>query len=352
MENGSVAPNYQSSSVYKDVPLQFNANARDFFGIWFPNLLLSIVTLGFYSPWAKVRNNQYLYGNTTLCGHAFEYTANPVKILIGRIIVVALFMVYSLIQVVGYGIAAVILFLMFALFVPFAVRQAIAFRLRYTRWRGLSFKFGASLGSFYAFFILHAILNALTLYLIFPYTHNKFKQLVINNTYYGDHKFEYQADTSNFYVAYLKSIGISIAPLIVFLLLMFSMPSIEHLVLLAFFIIPILYFGLIALSMFIKGSLEAWIGQIVYNNTSVKNSTMINEWNWKELGWIYLSNFFVVLVTIGLMYPWAKVRLLKYKLENIGFESVDTSGFEGKTYAETNALGEETADFFDFDIGF
>ncbi|MEO1140896.1 MAG: DUF898 family protein, partial [Pseudomonadota bacterium] len=63
----------------------FKGTASEYFGIWIVNLLLSIVTLGIYTAWAKVRRLRYFYGNTWLDGHNFEYHAKPIQILIGRI---------------------------------------------------------------------------------------------------------------------------------------------------------------------------------------------------------------------------------------------------------------------------
>ena len=51
----------------------FTGTAREYFGIWIVNVLLTIVTLGIYSAWAKVRRQRYFYGNTRLDGVPFEY---------------------------------------------------------------------------------------------------------------------------------------------------------------------------------------------------------------------------------------------------------------------------------------
>lgn len=39
-------------------PLTFTGTGAEYFGIWIVNLLLTIVTLGIYSSWAKVRRLQ------------------------------------------------------------------------------------------------------------------------------------------------------------------------------------------------------------------------------------------------------------------------------------------------------
>ena len=66
--------------------VNFHGTGKEFFSIWIVNLLLTIVTLGIYSAWAKVRTNRYLYGNLEIDGHRFAYLAEPLQILKGRII--------------------------------------------------------------------------------------------------------------------------------------------------------------------------------------------------------------------------------------------------------------------------
>ena len=62
-------------------PFKFTGKAGEFFAIWIVNVALTILTLGIYSAWAKVRTHQYFYGNTYLADASFRYTANPVQIL-------------------------------------------------------------------------------------------------------------------------------------------------------------------------------------------------------------------------------------------------------------------------------
>ena len=70
-------------------PLRFTGNGAEYFGIWIVNLLLTIVTIGIYSAWAKVRRLQYFYRHTELAGSSFDFHGSPIKILIGRVIALA-----------------------------------------------------------------------------------------------------------------------------------------------------------------------------------------------------------------------------------------------------------------------
>ena len=76
------------------LPFEFRGNGSEYFRIWIVNLLLTIVTLGIYSAWAKVRRLRYFYGNTFVDGQSFEYHGQPLAILKGRLIVFGGYVVF------------------------------------------------------------------------------------------------------------------------------------------------------------------------------------------------------------------------------------------------------------------
>jgi uncharacterized membrane protein YjgN (DUF898 family) len=79
----------------RDLPVAFHGNAQEYFGIWIVNILVSIVTLGVWSAWAKVRTKRYFYGNTEIDTHAFEYHATGYQIFKGRVIAVLVFVLLA-----------------------------------------------------------------------------------------------------------------------------------------------------------------------------------------------------------------------------------------------------------------
>src|SRR5438105_15668074 len=106
------------------VPLRFTGRAGEYFRIWIVNICLSIVTLGIYSAWAKVRRKRYFYGNTLLGDSAFEYLADPKAILKGRVLVLVIWAGLSMVQ--NYGVPGVI-GLASRIFVPELVISAARF---------------------------------------------------------------------------------------------------------------------------------------------------------------------------------------------------------------------------------
>jgi uncharacterized membrane protein YjgN (DUF898 family) len=127
---------------------KFSGEAAEFFGIWFVNNLLMVLTLGIYSPWAKVRTLQYFYGNTHLANGSFQFTANPLIILRSRIIAVLLFVLYMVSDMaseeVGSTLGTIVFITMvvaYFIFAPVLTVYIMSFRLRYSAWRGMAFKF-------------------------------------------------------------------------------------------------------------------------------------------------------------------------------------------------------------------
>lgn len=76
-------------------PVEFKGKGGEFFGIWIVNVLLTIITFGIYSAWAKVRTKRYFYGNTYVDNDNFEYHAEPMQILKGRLVAVAVLVIWA-----------------------------------------------------------------------------------------------------------------------------------------------------------------------------------------------------------------------------------------------------------------
>lgn len=147
-------------------PFKFHGRDSEYFGIWIVNVLLNIVTLGLYSPWAHVRNKQYFYGNTELAGERFEYLATGKQIFLGRMLAGGLFTVYMLVQnslpEVSLGIGLIIFLLM-----PWIVRRSLSFNARMTRYRGVRFEFLGTVKGAYIQLFFKPILGYLAVLTIF-----------------------------------------------------------------------------------------------------------------------------------------------------------------------------------------
>ena len=82
--------------------LTFSGSGAEYFRLWIANLLLTVVTLGIYSAWAKVRRMQYFARNTQLAGASFDFRGSAWVVLRGRLLALVLLLGYR----VTFGMAA------------------------------------------------------------------------------------------------------------------------------------------------------------------------------------------------------------------------------------------------------
>ena len=125
-------------------PFEFRGDSAEYFRIWIVNLALSLLTLGIFSAWAKVRRERYFYGNTWVAGAPFEYLASPINVLKGRLIAFALLVAYvGASQVSPYMQLAVVALVLIA--TPWIVVSTLRFRARYSAWSSVGFRFTGTL---------------------------------------------------------------------------------------------------------------------------------------------------------------------------------------------------------------
>lgn len=125
-------------------PTQFTGSGREYFRVWIVNVLLSIVTLGLYTPWARRRTAHYFYSHTQVAGSPLEFVAEQRRMVFGFLAFAGLYLSYQLAVETGQQLAASLLMFGFALLAPFLWASAMRFRLGATRWRGIRLAFTAT----------------------------------------------------------------------------------------------------------------------------------------------------------------------------------------------------------------
>ena len=75
--------------------IRFTGSGSEYFRIWSVNLLLILVTLGLYLPFAKARRIRYFYANTLVDGQALSFHGDPWKMFRGFVLLVVLMGAYS-----------------------------------------------------------------------------------------------------------------------------------------------------------------------------------------------------------------------------------------------------------------
>ena len=77
-------------------PTEFSGSGGEYFRVWIVNVLLTIVTLGLYTPLARRRTAQYFYGHTMVAGSPLEFTAQTKRMLVGFLMFVGLYIAFKI----------------------------------------------------------------------------------------------------------------------------------------------------------------------------------------------------------------------------------------------------------------
>ncbi len=332
----------------------FHATGGEYFRIWIVNLLLTIVTLGIYSAWAKVRRNQYFYSSTELAGSSFEYHGNPVAILKGRIVALLVFAAYSAAGKFS-PLAGVVMGLAMAALIPWFMWKSLQFRLHNTSYRGLRFHFDGELADAYTAYLGRPMLNFITLGLALPFVHQRMKAYQHNESRYGNARFAFDASVGSFYKLYAAGAAVMLAGLGLVGWLVFSAASLPDgaqgaagaraaetglMVLLAYAWIFLVY------PLFMN-----MLQNLIWNHTSLEQHRFRCDMKWGRLIFITFTNYLAIVCTLGLFIPFAKVRAMRYWLESIVLQpegSLDQ--FVAASTPPVGATGEGLVDVMDFDL--
>jgi len=341
---------------------EFTGRGSEYFRIWIVNLVLTIVTLGIYSAWAKVRRLQYFYRNTSLLGASFDYHANPIAILKGRLIGVGL--------LIGYQVAsntspliAVIAFAALLVVLPWLLQRSLVFKLVNSSYRGLRFRFMGSVGDAYRVFLLWPLLGYVTLGLLFPIAHQRIKAYQHGNSLFASSAFGFSAKVNDFYRIYLKLFGLMLVPLTVMGIVLGSLNfasfsaeggrdpgELGRTMMQVFFALMVFY---LVIFLLIAPWFSARMQNLVWNHTALGSHTFESHVRARDLLAIYLTNFVAIVLTLGLFKPFADIRLARYRLFHMGLRTQgDIEALLAAEQQSVGALGQETADVFDVDISF
>lgn len=334
---------------------EFSGRAGEYFGIWFVNLLLSIITLGIYSAWAKVRTERYFYANTRLAGSTFEYLASPLAILKGRLIAYAIVIALSLSAQFALGLYAFLAFLV-AMLMPWVIVMSLRFRARNSGWRGLTFRFDQTGASAYGPFMGWPILSALSLSLLYPVMKRRQHAFVVDGHWFGRKRFNFDATLGAYYAPYGVAIGLGLFLLIgmgfgVGGVVMATGGQSSSVPLAVYAVMVAFYLGFFAL----MAMLQVRYTNLFWNSTRLGTHRFESTLRVRDMIWLYASNLVAIVCTLGLAVPWAMIRLARYRADHF---TVVASGsiedFIADADSQYGAGGAELIDALDVgaDFGF
>ncbi|HTV67144.1 MAG TPA: YjgN family protein [Rhizobiaceae bacterium] len=366
----------------KREPFTFTGTTREYFGIWIVNVLLTILTLGIYSAWAKVRRQRYFYGNTWLAGANFEYHARPVQILIGRLIVVTLLVAY---QATAYFAPLVsgIIGVAFIFLLPFFVSRGMRFNARVTSYRNVRFDFTGKYGGAFLAYLLGGALVYGTGGILAPLASQWMWNYSLGNLKYGNRPIKCDPRLEKLYGIWWLPAGILVLGWIVIVAVLIGLavtfsdrlgellaivgeslqesrtegsegdvntPSpMTVLIIVYSILIPFFILYAIAALIYRAGTRNVALNETIIDGRHIMSS----EIHRGRFAWISISNLVATIATLGLLRPWAAIRMAKYMASVTALDA--TSSLEeyfGSIQDSGAAVGAEYLDVEGFDLGF
>ena len=340
------------------IPLKFSGNAREYFGIWIVNFLLSIVTFGVYSAWAKVRNRKYFLGNTTIDGRPFDYHARGVQILIGRAIVVGGFVIlwgsFLISPIVDFGVIV-----LYIAVLPWMINRAQRFNAAMTSWSNVRLRFEGNYWPAFRVFLLYPLLLIFSLFLTFPFLSRALARYRIGRHRLGEHRFAFDTEIEPFYAAFYFT---SIWPILGFALVLTSEEAqgiifafqtgglIDGSTTLALIAVAAVWF----VTVFPLGTIyAAFTRNAIYAGTSLEGGHRFESTiSPTRLVWIEISNAVAIVVSLGMLLPWARIRVARYLCAHTWVKPAGSlDAFVGEAERRQSAIGDAYIDIDGIDVG-
>ena len=360
-------------------PFAFTGSGREYFGIWIVNIVLSILTIGIYSAWAKVRRLQYFHRHTQVAGSSFDYHARPIDILKGRLIAVGAYAVFVALSKFSPGLSIAVALLLL-LVIPFFAYKSLRFRLHNSSWRQVRFKFNGKVPGAYGAFLGWLIAAMITLYLLAPIAHHQVNAYTLNNSALGMTAARFRASVGAFYKVYLKTFCLFMLYLLVAGGLAWAMIANSSFSVKAMFkdlaaesveaqkkssanstnvdekdddekdeasgkglavdgkaapekstansgknvakalllsqLLPLMMLGFYLFAFLLIGPyFSARINNVIWNGTALGPMRFESNLSARRLSFISITNFLAIIFTLGFFKPFAAIRVAKYRTE-------------------------------------
>ena len=332
---------------------EFSGTTTEYFRIWVVNLLFTLLTLGIFSAWAKVRKKRYFYGNTRVAGDSFDYTGSPKAILKGRLIAAAIVVLYLVTGELLPGANAAF-WVVGLIALPWLVARALAFNARNSAWRGIRFDFTATGGQAARQMLPRLLLVGASFGIALPWYAARLRAFVLGHHAYGASACECEIPARGFYGAYLRAFG---------LVSLFGMVVAG--------LVPVWYKtgfkapdSLTWVSVAVPLALGYCIYAIAYAMVQARTTNL--AWTAVRLpgmrfsctlesaamARLYLVNLVAIIATVGLAIPWATIRTWRYRVSRFAAIADPAHVFHANAALPAiGAVGQELGDLFNLDLG-
>jgi len=314
-----------------DTRFRYHGTGGSLFVLTLINGLLTVVTLGIYSFWAKNKVRVFHYENTEVAGERFTYHGTGGELLIGALKAFGIIFVLSaaaailtplLVGVAGtqsliaQAVIFVVVYLGIGVLFILAINGTRRYRFSRSSWRTFRFSYHGKLDEFAVMMLRGLVLTVLTLGFYAPSFANQRRAFLTNNARFGSERFRYDGESKPLFVEYCKYVLLTI-------------PTI----------------GL------------CWIWYAAFKHRHFWNHTWFNDVRFQstvtggDLFTLHFTNALLTIFTLGFGAPWAIVRMKAFYCENLSMLGAIDWVTIHQRMDQTTATGEGLAEALDIDVG-
>lgn len=297
--------------------------------IFFKNLLLTILTLGLYYPWAKVEMLKYFYQTAEFSGSRFVFHGTGNELFKGFIKVYTIliglyvFLIYST-QTGNTTLSLIALLLFYGvifLLVPFAIHGAVRYRSSRSSWRGIHFKYLGDRMKMFRLCVKGFLLTILTFGIYSSWFQVTIKKYILSKLNLGNLTFKFKGDGGDLFLIHLKGVFLSYITLGIYS-----------------------FWYMKELHQFNIQNIELYqADQRIQTKFNISAADVFE---------LVVINMLLIIFSLGLASPWVTVRTIKFFVNNVVIEGNfdENAILQGNLDDYNDASGDDYLDFFDFDF--
>lgn len=301
--------------------LFFHGKGGRYFGIWAVNVILTILTLGIYYPWAKAAVRKYIWNETELDGDRFVFHGTGKEMFRGFIIAYGLIAAMFAVTFF-FPLGILLLYLGFILLAPIAIFGAWRYRLSRTSWRGIYFSFRGKIGDFIKLYYTQLFFTIITFGIYAPWMRVAIMKYLFGHSQMGQYELSFKGEGGELF-------GINILGAILSLLTLY-----------------------IYIPWYLTNRFNFTVNNVVVDHEEGR-SRLRSTMEGGNTFWILFSNMLIVLFTAGIGFPWAIIRQYRLYIESVNIpEEINLDALTQDADNYKDATGDDLADILDVDFDF
>lgn len=311
-------------------------DTASFLGLSLKNSLLNIVTLSLYRFWGKTEIRRRIWSTTLINGEPLEYTGRGMELFLGflfALLIVGLpfLLIVFGAQLLGPVLAALVTlpaYLGLLFLFGFGVFTAFRYLASRTSWRGVRWRLRGSPGDYGVTYLGYALLSAITLGWFWPAASRRLSGRLWGGLTFGDLHFAFDLDAARRESgAYALGWVIVAAAYVLFVAMMMSVmgaavqagddgaPPVPDTGMFVTVYIAAIVFAVAAAVAFAPYTAAAL--RSVAAGVKVGDARFTLTVTWLEIVWLSLSNFALVLVSLGFLLPFVQIRTARFVVSRL-----------------------------------